>query len=272
MQRRHAYKLSLRAALKDLGWFPAAFTTVVGGPSLLALMQIVREGFRLSAPLQWIVDGYNALTSEIAAWIEPLVVPAVAWINGLLGWRLVLHPHWRPLFLLGLVAVVALVRGNWSTGSRTNLVLEAVQFGIMMLIAALLAGLVPFTEDWWAQGLIAAIPVMTFFTLMGFLSAAQMLAAGQRAEARTELRLIVGAGAPLLGTATFALAALLSLVAPGAAVWVIACAVAAMGLFLLRSGLAEGDPQEARTGLIMLGGFVAAGLILAADAGVKALG
>lgn len=270
MAETQPYKLRAWDALRDLGWFPTLFTTVVGGPSLLALLQIVREGFRLSAPLQWIVDGYTALTAEMAAWIEPLIAPAIAWINGLLGWQLVLHPHWRPLFLLGLVAVVALVRGNWSTRFRASLILEAAQFAVMMLIAALLAGLVPLGDDWWAQGLIAAIPVATFFVLVGFLSAAQFLAAGRRAEAKSEVRIIAGVGAPLLGLIVFALSALLSLVVTGAALWSIALAVAAMGLFMLRSGLAGGDVQEARTGLVMLGGFVAAGLILAADAALKA--
>jgi hypothetical protein len=85
-------KLTLGDILKDLGCFPLLFASLAGAPSLLALLQMARKEFRLIAALQWIFDGYNILTAEMAAWIEPLLAPAIAWISVLLGWERNTHP------------------------------------------------------------------------------------------------------------------------------------------------------------------------------------
>lgn len=49
-------------------------------------------------------------------------------------------------------------------------------------------------------------------------------------------------------------------------------AIAVLGAVLFWSGLIGGDRVATRFGLTALGGFVAAGLILAADFALKALG
>jgi hypothetical protein len=45
-----------------------------------------------------------------------------------------------------------------------------------------------------------------------------------------------------------------------------------LGIIALLGGISQSDRSLTRSGLTMLGGFVAAGLILAADAAVKAFG
>jgi hypothetical protein len=55
-------KVTLREALKDVGWLPALYTTVVGGPSILAILEMAIDGFQLVPAVQWIIDGYNQIT------------------------------------------------------------------------------------------------------------------------------------------------------------------------------------------------------------------
>jgi hypothetical protein len=199
-------KLTLGDTLKDLGWFPLLFASLAGAPSLLALLQMARKEFRLIAALQWIVDGYNILTAEMAAWIEPLLAPAIAWISVLLGWELKLYPHWRPLSLLLMMYMVAKARTYWEEEEP----LGAFFFGGI-------GG--PFALAYGAL----------FFGLL-----------------------------PMNGLATFIYGGASALIA-----WT--------GARHLRNGLAERDRIEIRYGLTILGGFVVAGLIVAADACAKAL-
>src|SRR5215467_2009351 len=66
-------KLTRRGVWKDLIWFPTLFAAVVGAPSLLSLLEMVRD-YRLSGAFQWIVDGYHRITTVMAHAIEPLVM------------------------------------------------------------------------------------------------------------------------------------------------------------------------------------------------------
>src|ERR1700752_612478 len=95
-------RLTFWEALKDVGWFPALYSTVVGGPSVLAILEMALDGFGLVPAVQWIIDGYHQVTRVMGLLIEPFFASIIAWVNGLVGWSLVLHPHWRPLFLLGM--------------------------------------------------------------------------------------------------------------------------------------------------------------------------
>jgi hypothetical protein len=95
-------RLTLDDALKDFGFFYALFVFLVSGPSWLSLLQMVFIEHRLVDALQWIVDGYNQIVGVLGAVIEPLLQPAINWLNGAFDWRLVLMPHWRPLALLSL--------------------------------------------------------------------------------------------------------------------------------------------------------------------------
>jgi hypothetical protein len=255
-------KLTLWEALNDVGWFPALYASVVGGPSVLAILELALDGFRLVPAVQWIIDGYHQITRVMGLLIEPLFAPLIAWINGLLGWSLVLQPHWQPLFLLGMVIVTSMVRTDWRDGrvDRRKLFLESGAMGFAFLVAAVIAGLVPVSGSWWVHGLMVSLMIFAFFV-------------GSAVDGRdAAIWIAIGGG---VGAFFFLIAAVLSLVpgvGRGSGILVLAGCVAVLGIVALVGGISQSDRSMTRSGLTMLGGFVAAGLILAADAIVKAFG
>lgn len=258
-------KLTLWGALKDVGWFPALYASAVGGPSVLAILEMALDGFRLVPAVQWIIDGYHQIARVMGLLIEPLFVPLIAWINGLLGWSLVLQPHWRPLFLLGMVIVMSMVRTDWRDGGvdRRKLLLESSAISFAFLVGAVIAGLVPLTGSWWVQGLLVSLMIFAFFV-------ASAASVGDRSDAA--IWTAIGGG---VAAFFFVVAAVLSLVpgvGRGSGILVLAGCVAVLGIVALVGGISQSDRSLTRSGLAMLGGFVAAGAILAADAVVKAFG
>jgi hypothetical protein len=47
--------------------FPATYSALVGGPSLLAITQAMFKEWRLTPAFQWIADGYSWLTAQLAS-------------------------------------------------------------------------------------------------------------------------------------------------------------------------------------------------------------
>jgi hypothetical protein len=103
-------KLTLWEAIKDLAWFTQTFRTAVGAPPILPILQMIMHRQLVSA-LQWGVEGYHRTTAVMAAIVEPIFAPVLAWINPTLGWHLALYPHWRPLLLIGMVSMTARAKG-----------------------------------------------------------------------------------------------------------------------------------------------------------------
>lgn len=84
-------QLTLLAALKDLGWFSGIFATVVGAPSILAIIQAVFIDYNLIPLLQWIVDGWNQLLYFLSMAIEPGAIWIIQIINNLVDLNMDLH-------------------------------------------------------------------------------------------------------------------------------------------------------------------------------------
>jgi hypothetical protein len=262
-------RLTFGEALKDFGWFALLFTMVVGGTSVLALLETVFVEHRLIALFQWIVDGYDRIATLAAAMIEPLLLPLIDWLNAQLHLSVQLAPHWRPLFILGMVLVVGLARGAWRSGHRRDAVLAILVIGAGALIGALVSGLMPVEGGWWAQGLGAAAPTLALFAFFG---AAAALSGGDPADSTP-----IGAAALFIliaGALAFALGAGLSFVPglnTGAGVMALAAIIGLFGAGFFWLGLANNDRGDAALGLTILGGFASAGLVLVADLAVKAL-
>jgi hypothetical protein len=263
-------RLSLGEALEDFGWFALVFTMVVGGTSVLALLETVFVEHRLIALFQWIVDGYDRIATVVGAMVEPLLQPVVDWLNAQFDLRLELAPHWRPLFILGMVLVVGLARTAWRAGHKQDAILALLVIGAGALVGAVVSGLMPLAGGWWAQGLAAAAPTMALFTFFG---AAAALSGGDPAD-RTPLRM-AALFIVIAGVVAFVLGAALSFVpglSTGAGVIALAVIIAVFGAGFLWGGLAGNDSSDATLGLTILGGFVSAALIVAADLIVKAVG
>ena len=261
-------RLSLGEALKDFGWFAILFTTVVGGTSVLALFETVFVDHKLIAVFQWIVDGYRRIASVAGAVVEPLLQPLVDAVNAQVHLNLHLDPHWRPLFILGMVFVIGLARSSWRSGDRKDAVLAVVFIGAGALVGAFVSGLMPLEGGWWAQGLSAALPTVALFMFFG-LATIFSSGPGERTPISAAALFIL-----LSGAIAFAIGAALSFVPgleTGAGVIALATIIALFGVGFLWDGLAKNDRGDAALGLTILGGFASAGLVLAADIALKAL-
>jgi hypothetical protein len=273
-------ELTLRDALDDLGWFYATFSSVVGGPSILSLLQMVFD-HRLVEALQWIVDGYNQITATLAVWVEPAFAPLIAWVNETFDWELTLHAHWRPLFLLGMVMVVGRARGFFRDAPAEAVVVGATT-ALGALLGALSAGLLPLSGGPWIQGIAAAAPVAAIFMLMQIPIA--LWPSSKRIDeltgVKTTLRSRLRDFASTIGMTAafsaivFAIAAGISFVpglSTGAGILMLAGLVLFIGVETLRGSLSKDSPSfaGARMGLIVIGGFLTAGFILIADLIIK---
>jgi|CXWL01.1.fsa_nt_gi hypothetical protein len=196
-----------------MGWFPTLFAALVGGPSVLELVQYAFPHFQLTPYLQWIVDGWRQLMAVLGAVIEPPVELLLSWLNDWLDWGLVLDPVWRSLFALSMVLLMAVVRHSWRSHFNT-----------------------------WRSLLVLAL----FFLFLVFWALAAGIYFGSPEVANREsgvFTILAMAGVVLLN-----------------------------GIVGVWYGLATGRAHFARMGLTALGGFITAGVIMAADFLMKALG
>jgi hypothetical protein len=277
-QQTIVYRLTLREVIKNLGWFPLLFATVVGAPSILSILEMALD-FRLVGSFQWIVDGYNQLTAIMARLVEPLVLPVIAWINELFGWRLKLYPHWRPMFLL--MAILLLPLAPKQIPSFRKL-LATLTFLLPAMAGAILAGLVPIDGPWYFQGLIVIAPIAGIwaFALFG------VLISGSPEKWRVALSFVGLAVAMCLIGATIAmLASLIPGLSRGAGIATLAGQIILSSVNFLRECLKPKEyipaqefanewrrnAQAAESSLRTLGGFMMAGVILAIDLLLKSL-
>lgn len=267
-----APRLTLRGAIADLGWPWLVFATVVGAPSILALLQMVFVEHRLSDALQWIVDGYNDIVAVIAAALEPMLLPAIAWLNDVFDWRLSLQPHWQPLFMLAMVRIGANARLDLQPPFRPYDALFSLPVvAFATLAGVVLAGCISIEGSWQAQAAITAIPMGVMSFAMSFMGATSELVHQGRVSGRF--------GASLLDAFVFTLIAWLlgagltfaPGVSAGAGIIGLGLLFLVQALLSVVAGLKTGSVYGTRMGLIMLGGFGAAGAILAADTVLKAL-
>lgn len=266
----HAERLTLRKALDDLGWFYATFSSLVGGPSLLALLQMVFVEYRFVDALQWIVDGYNDILAVLGNAVEPLLAPLIAWLNALLDWRLELQPHWKPLLMLMMVLVVSMGRTSLRQGFRWGEALLMLAQGAGALLGAIVAGLTPIDGDWAVQGFTAAAPLLSSFLLFAptFALLAFLIPAA-RSQLLATAGFVLRFGV-VLATLAFVLGAAVSFgLRSGAGLATLAVLIFWFASFLIRFGLWRQSAPDVRAGLTMIGGFLTAGLIVAADLIIK---
>jgi hypothetical protein len=230
-------------------WLPILFASIVSAPSWLSLLEMVLTDYRLTAGLQWIVDGYQRITSVLALVIEPIVAPIIAWINAHLGWHLVLYPHWRPLFLLMVTIMITFRVANREQkriADVVRLVGVFVFLVVIVFIATLLAGLVAIEGRWWEQVLLAWLPLSPWF----FLTAEPI-------------------GHVLCGHLLyFTIPVCLSFV-PG---FERSAGIVTLAAFVVCGGVVDIVSGIRRSGVSILSGFILAGMIVGADAINKALG
>lgn len=281
-----------KSRLDDIGAVPATLGGVIGAPSILSLLQSTYEARDLSAPFQAIVDGYNQGIASVAATIEPALTPLVAWIGRLFGWDVDLHSHWRHLFVLCMIYLLAQIRiRRTEKGGLRNWIDLPVEI-LFALIGCLAAGMISPKGGWWAQGLIAAWPLSMFwfgqasanivgheFTrtfagfergkgfsyTLGYVAAGAAIALGR---AGRDLLIVV----PPYFVIGFVLGAVFSFVpviGEGAGVAALAVFAIITGIHFLRIGRSQNQRYMTRLGLTMLGGYAAAAIVYSIDIVLK---
>lgn len=243
--------------ITDIGWFSWLFALVVAGPSVLSLGQTIFVDHKLIDSLQWIVDGYNGIMDVLGGMFEPLLQPLIRWINSYFNWSLELQPHWRPLFVLMMIVCMSGTRTAWHAGQHFYAIKLSAAALVSALLASLIVGVAPLAAGWWAHGLAAAAPPA--LVIVGLL-----IAAG-RFEL-SDLYLI-----STIAGVMFILGAALSL----APIFAESACILALGVLVFFAGvwwITPGDRFKTRIGLTILGGFVVAAIVVAADFALKAWG
>lgn len=282
----------IKKRLDDFGAVPATLGGLIGAPSILSLLQSIYEARDLSTPLQAVVDSYNQGIASAAAIIEPALTPLVTWVGRMFGWEVDLHTHWRHLFVLCMIYLLAQlrIRRTEKDGLRnwTDLPLGMV----FALVGCLAAGMISPEGSWWAQGLIAAWPLSMFW--FGQASAnivghefARTFAGFERGRGLSyTLGYVVAGSVIALGSAArdllivvppyfiigFILGAALSFVpviGDGAGVAALAIFAIIAGIHFLRIGRRQNQRYMIRLGLTMLGGYAAAAFVYGIDIVLK---
>ncbi len=264
-----APKLTLLAACKEIGWLPLLLMGI-GGLSVIDIMEkAVLGDISLITPLRIVLDGYQRIAALAAAFVERPLAPLMTWLSRLFQYDLFLQPYWRSLFLLQGLAVAPIVRATWQAGQKFDAAIAAIVMYAGCLAVSLVVGLAPQIPVWWFQGFIAALMVLTLWLTFGI--AAALGPAG--GEEKLDVR---GGVATALFSAFvgFVLAALIALapqIGAGAAVVAFGISIALFGLLFIAGSFRTGEIDMFRLGLAIFGGFIAAALVLLADAIVKAL-
>jgi hypothetical protein len=263
--------VSLSEAFSDIKWVPFMVTMIIGAPSLLSLLQMVARGFRLIDAFQWIIDGYNAMTGVLSVFIEPLLAPALNWFDFHFGWKIVLHPHWKPIFLILMVFSLPYARLLWHHGAKFRAAYSGVQYIMLALAGSIVASIVPLKSEWWSQGLIPALPIFVMIML------AELFVSIKYAIFRFDLTgfIILLDMAMFMGSISvvlFIIAAILSLVpiiGDAAGFAVLVGVILLYAVYQLIDGLIRGRPDLIRIGLTTVSGYAAATLVLLLNSLIK---
>ncbi len=277
----YGHRLTLKQAIDDAGWIYTLFAAAVSAPSLLSLLQMIFVEHRLVDALQWIVDGYNDIVGVLGSVFEPLLEPLIAWVNAVFDWRLDLQPHWKPLFLLAMVRVSASARINLrppgnTFNPRPPINIYDTFVSVPLLAIATLAGVVaaasvPIDGNWQAQGAMTAILVATMRAAMAVLGAISELINMRRISPRFFASIADAVAFTLIAYLLGAGFSFIPGVASGAGIIAFAVMLLAEGALSLSVGLGNFSLYGTRLGLIVLGGFLVAALILVADVAIRVL-
>jgi hypothetical protein len=242
--------------------------------SSLGILAPARHAFvtwSLSAPLELVLAAYNATMQLLFGWAHPYLQAALTWLGSWIGWRPTLYPHWKDVFLV--ISLIGISAGR-AVGRVAALERAAVTFILCQIlgaaITALAAGVLPLqSPDLITQLLIAA---SLGLAVLPFLVVSSVVESDISALYTT----------PIVAAALSALAALptwgLSLTlgtAVGIGLVGLTSVVVLIGLFFLGVGRSQRVADAhifVRWGISILGGFVGAAFLAAADAGLKLLG
>jgi hypothetical protein len=263
----------LPKAVSHFWWLPTTLSAVLSTLGILALAKHAFVTWSLSAPFELMLAAYNAAMQLVFGWAHPYLQAALTWLGSFIGWRPMLYPHWRDVFVvIGLIGV-STGRDRWRGGDFRPTAFAA-PIGVLLgaAITALAAGLLPLqTPELTTQLLIAAsfgLAVLITFSL----DKAVRREFDGPIRSVINLTLVTAAASGMAALATLLLSLLFGS-AVGLGLAGIACVVVAIALFAVVVSTIFPDLKgPLQIGLSILGGFIGAAFVCAVDAGLKLLG
>lgn len=260
-------QISLWDALKDLGWLPLLLMGLGGLSILDAAEKALAHDLTLILPLRSMLDGYHRVTRLMGDIVDPLAMPLVRQIGARFGWHLDLSPIWRPIFVIAMITVTGWSRALWHRGDHRFSIVVLAILTPSVLVGSLACALVTHLDGVRGQALLAILPIVSLWAATGVAVAVDAVLRREPAQAwRGLLSWAINT------VVTVAVAGLLTVILylppqtrDHAGILVLGGAVAYLGVFYLRQGLNTGERFYSRLGLSILGGFVAAGVVLFAD-------
>lgn len=273
--------VTFQDAVADLGWFSWLFALVVGGPSCLALLQAVFVEHQLLTALGWIVDGYNRVLLVIEGALGPLLEPLIRALGEWLNISLLLQPHWKQLFVLGMIFVASYARTAWRGRQHLSAVLVGSGLTILALTCATAASLAPLSS-WLAHGWVAfSMAVLLTVVLAVAVKTTRQFyfrfsprdkdgvrrgPAGVQHFSKTKYSLNpLALAIPLSAFALGALGALAPQLQTSAGIIAFNLVLLSTGIGAVVMGVRRANLSSTRLGLTILGGFLAAMVIVVAD-------
>lgn len=166
-QNSHDPRSTERSGATLLSWFPLAYASLVGGPTIASLTLAILNGEPLSAPIRSALESYKVLSELATILLQPALLLAAQGVIAVIGGDVEMNPQWKPLFFLGSIPIIGLCRLYLWDGNRRQAALVSFVLGITLLSVALGVALVPERSHWISQGLIAFIPVFGLTLLYG---------------------------------------------------------------------------------------------------------
>lgn len=288
-------ELGWRAMFYDAWFFPTLFFAIFGGSlPIIALIQTVIVVHDFAPPIQEVITAYHNGMAVFGAWAEPLLRPLLNWLGGLIGFKLHLYPHWRHLLVLAVILPAASFRARLNRADLRGwfrvcfVFLTSIPFAIC---GAVLAGLVNISGGLFDQILISIITLGWMATGSSWSRIVNDLVKGHLKEAfggisefanlfccsgfvsslsplRPALERLFPQPFDILRHFNWIPSALHSLV-PVAGLVFVGATIVGLGVSYIWMGSKEKDYYSIRLGLTVLGGFLGAGLVFAADWALK---
>jgi hypothetical protein len=252
----------------DVSWLSVVLM-VTGGLSLIDVLEsaIVQHDLSLITPFEVLLHGYQRMVSVLDAVIVPLVEPIIYWVNDRFRFDLSLHPVWRPVMVLWLVYAVAAARLLWKDGQSLASLFVGVSAGGCGLLTALGIAFLPFDSAERGELPVAGwIAVLATLLAVAVRSATVKLYQSQWSKEGRYLARLPPYLTVIVLTASYV--AIAGLGADKSSNVVLGVGIL-VGVLALQFCF-EKSTILRRVGVTMIGGYVAAALILLSDWIVKA--
>lgn len=116
---------------------------VLSALSVVKLIQLglMTEGF--AAPLQLIINWYDAFLKLILSWADPLLQRMVNYVGSYFSLELTIYSHWKHVFILIWLYAATMARNAWGTQLKIFAIFRFLWGGVTGLFLSIVVGVIP---------------------------------------------------------------------------------------------------------------------------------